>query len=92
MTTVKFSSIDKLKEIQSRVYLLTQQNLTQQEILEYAVLIISENIDLLVEMLTAGSRKFTDKEISNIREKASHWGKHTADVSSTIDKTLYGEK
>ncbi len=92
MTTVKFAKSDQLKEIQSRIYLLTQQHLTQQEILEYSVSLISENIELLVERLIAGSKKFSDEEINKIKLKATHWGKETADLSSNVDKALYGEK
>ena len=91
MSTVKFSQTNKLKEIQSKIYLETQQNLSQQEILEYAVIFLSENLDLLLAHLQAGSKKFSSKEIETIRSKATHWGKHTSDISKTINKTLYGE-
>lgn len=89
MSTVKFSEIEKLKELQARLYLLTSQHLTQQEILEYAVNILTDNLDLLVERLQAGSRKFSDAEIKKIREKSSHWGEETHDLSETIDQTIY---
>ena len=90
MSTVKFSDIARLKEIQSRILLLTNQQLTQQEILEYALAIIDENIDLLIEKIAPGSKVFTPEEIANIRLKASHWGETTKDLSSSVDKTLYG--
>ncbi|UCG00650.1 MAG: hypothetical protein JSW11_13650 [Candidatus Heimdallarchaeota archaeon] len=92
MSTVKFAETEKLKQLQARLYLLTNQHLTQQEILEYAVNILTENIDLLVERLQAGSKTFTSEEIKKIQAKASHWGEDTKDLSSTIDETLYGKE
>ena len=91
MSTVKFAETEKLKQLQARLYLLTNQHLTQQEILEYALNILTDNIDLLVERLQAGSKTFTPEEIKKIRAKASHWGEETKELSSTIDETLYGK-
>ena len=92
VSTVKFSETEKIKQLQARLYLLTNQHLTQQEILEYAVSILTDNIDLLIERLQAGSRTFSPEEIRNVRAKASHWGEETKDISSRIDETLYGEE
>lgn len=92
MSTVKFSETEKIKQLQARLYLLTNQHLTQQEILEYAVSIITDNIDLLIERLQAGSRTFSPEEIRNVRAKTSHWGEETKDISSRIDETLYGKE
>ena len=90
MSTVKYSNTDRLKEIQSRIFLLTNKQLTQQEILEASVEIISEKIDLLVEKLMLGAKSFTEEEKKNLKSKISSWGKGTKDISSTIDETLYG--
>lgn len=91
MSPVKFSEIEKLKRVQARLYLLTKQHFTQQEILEYAVDILDDNIELLVERLQAGYRKFSTEELQKIRAKASHWGEGTEDLSSKIEEALYGE-
>ncbi len=53
---------------------------------------MSENLNLLIDQLQAGSKKFSDEEIANLRTKATFWGKTTSNVSKTIDETLYGEK
>ena len=89
MKTVKYSNTDRMKEIQSRLYLLTNQQLTQEEILEASVEIASEKIVLLIEKLISGAKTFSDEEKKLIRSKISSWEKETKDVSSTIDKTLY---
>jgi len=91
VSTVKFSEIEKLKQLQARLYLLTNQHLTQQEILEFAVDILTDNIDLAIERLKAGSKKFSPEEIQKVRAKASHWGEETKDLSSKIDEILYGK-
>ena len=90
MSTVKYSNTEKLKEIQSRIFLLTNKQLTQQEILESSVEIVSENIDLLVEKMMSGTKNFSKEEIEKYRTKFSAWGPKTKDISSTIDETLYG--
>ena len=90
MKTVKYSDTDKLKEIQARLFLLTNKQLTQQEILETSVEIISEKIDLLIERLVTGSKSLSDDEKKIIRSKFSSWGPDSKDVSSTIDKSIYG--
>jgi hypothetical protein len=92
VSTVKFSETEKIKQLQARLYLLTNQHLTQQEILEYAVSILTENIDLLIERLQAGSKTFSPEEIRKVRAKASHWGEKTKDLSRRIDETLYGRE
>lgn len=90
MKTVRYSNTDKLKEIQSRIFLLTNKQLTQQEILEASVEIVSEKIDLLVEKLLTGTKSLSEEEKKKIRSRFSPWGSKTKDISSTIDETLYG--
>ena len=85
MSTIKFPDTTRLKEIQSRVLLLTNQQLTHQEIVEYALAIVDENIDLLIEKIAPGLKVFTPEEIENIRQKASHWGETTKIFSSTVN-------
>ena len=91
MSTVKFSEIEKLKQLQARLYLLTNQHLTQQEILEHAVSILTDNIGLLVERVLSGSKIFSEEDIKKLRAKSTHWGKETENLSEQIDKTLYGD-
>lgn len=90
MGTVKYSDTEILKDIQSRVFLLTNKSLTQQEILEKAVEVISDNIDLLLERIEPGARVFSEEEIEAVRKRAKHWGQDTSNLSSTVDETLYG--
>ncbi|MHA1168441.1 MAG: hypothetical protein ACTSP4_01490 [Candidatus Hodarchaeales archaeon] len=89
MSTVKFTENEKLKRIQARLFLLTDQKLSQQEILELAINIVDENINLLAERISKGMKRYTNDEIAKIRQKFTHWGKETRDISSTVDETLY---
>ncbi|OLS22114.1 MAG: hypothetical protein HeimC3_32560 [Candidatus Heimdallarchaeota archaeon LC_3] len=89
MSTVKFSNIEKLKEIQSRIYLKTKRTMTQQEILERAISVIDKNIDLIIEQLIPGTKKYTEEEITKFLGKSTNWGKDTKRLSKSIDQILY---
>ena len=89
MATVKFSDVEKLKEIQSRIYLKTKRTMTQQEILERAISVIDKNIDLIIEQLIPGTKKYTEEEITNFLGKSTKWGKDTKRLSKNIDQILY---
>ena len=89
MSTVKFSNVEKLKEIQSRIYLKTKRTMTQQEILERAISVIDKNIDLIIEQLIPGTKKFTEEEITKFLDKSTNWGKDTKRLSKSIDQILY---
>ena len=92
MATVKFSSQERLKEIQSKVYLKIKKKLTQQEILELAVDILDNNIDLIINRISKSTRKFTLKEIEKIKLNATNWGRETENLSMEIDDIVYGGK
>ena len=92
-TTVRFSNVEKLKAIQSRLYLSTQQNLSKQQILDLAIDIIDANIELLEQKISPAARVFSSEEIENLLEEVvSDWGEGTENASETIDDILYGEK
>ena len=92
-TTVRFSNIEKLKAIQARVYLSTQQNLSKQQILDLAIDIIDANIELLEQKISPAARIFSSEEIDDLLETiVSDWGEGTENSSETIDDILYGEK
>ena len=91
-TTVRFSNTEKLKAIQSRLYLSTQQNLSKQQILDLAIDIIEANIELLEQKVLSAARVFSSEEIEDLlKTVVSDWGDGTEDVSETIDDYLYGE-
>ena len=92
-TTVRFSNTEKLKAIQSRLYLSTQQNLSKQQILDLAIDIIDANIELLEQKISQAARVFSSEEIDDLlKDVVSDWGEGTEDASETIDDYLYGEK
>ena len=85
MSTVKFSEQDKLKELQSRIFLETKITLSQQEILELGVDIVLENLDLIINKISSASRILSEEEISRIMQIPSDWGEGSEDSSSTVD-------
>ncbi len=90
MSTVKFSKHDKLKELQATIYLETKISLTQQQLLDMSVDILSKNIELVICEISKGG-KIIDKEHQNeIFSLISDWGVGTEDSSETIDEVLYG--
>ncbi|MCY3411632.1 MAG: hypothetical protein INQ03_08385 [Candidatus Heimdallarchaeota archaeon] len=89
MSTVKFSNIDKLKELQSKIYLLTKISLSQKDLLELGVDVLIENIDLLIQRLTRGSRIVDKKELEAIMSLSKDWGPGSEHSSINIDDDLY---
>jgi hypothetical protein len=94
MSTVKFSNQDKLKELQSKIYLETNISLTQQELLDLGVDILSENLSLIIERISRGRRIYdkiqAEKIMEVIMQLSSDWGINTEDSSTNIDQILYG--
>ena len=89
MSTVKFSEQEKLKLLQSKIYLETKISLSQQEILELGVDIVLENLDLIVEKISKGAKILSEEEISKIMQLSSDWGEGSEDTSITVDDILY---
>ena len=90
MGTVKFNEQKKLKKLQSKILLETDIELTQQEILELAVLILSENIKLVTDRLSRGSKTYPIKIVDEmLKEYSSNWGDESYDSSATVDEVLY---
>jgi hypothetical protein len=90
MSTVKFSKHDKLKELQAKIYLETKITLTQQQLLDMGVDILSENIELVINRISKGGKKIDKKHQDEIFDLISDWGEGTEDSSETIDEVLYG--
>lgn len=89
MATVKFNNQELLKRLQARILLETNISLTQQEILELSIDLVSENIDLILKKIKIGCNIVSDEQIKSILQLSSDWGEGTEDSSKSIDEHLY---
>ncbi len=90
MATVIFNQQKKLKILQSKIFLKTNIELTQQEILEFAVDIIDNDIDLIVNKLIRGFKILPQTAIQQmLKDYTSDWGEGSENSSSEIDEALY---
>lgn len=92
MSTVKFSEQEKLKTLQSKIFLATKVSLSQKEILELGLEFMEENFGLIVARLSRGNKILSQTELEKLFNLTSDWGEGSEDSSENIDAYLYGEK
>lgn len=92
MSTVKFSEHEKLKTLQSKIYLATKVSLSQKELLELGLEFMEENFEMIVTRLSRGNKILSQAETEKLFDLISDWGEGSEDSSVNIDAYLYGEK
>ena len=92
MSSVKIEDKNQLEQLSAKIFLLTGNKFTQQQLLSLCVSFSSENMDDLISYISVQNRIWTDEEIETYyNENTEDFGEGTEELSENIDDIIYGK-